>query len=108
MRIDLPCCGFKNCKFQFDGNCTNRNEYDRCEFQEYKHDFYNAIEHLRETESCFGCKFAIDGAACLCEDCDIDEADCNEKCTWWGNPCGLCINESNWTFLGIRGDYTWM
>lgn len=22
MRIDLPNCGFKNCKYCFDGNCT--------------------------------------------------------------------------------------
>lgn len=31
MRIDLPQCGFKNCKFQADGNCISKNEYDRCE-----------------------------------------------------------------------------
>lgn len=30
MRIDLPCCSFKNCKFQFDGNCTEESEYDMC------------------------------------------------------------------------------
>ena len=31
MRIDLPQCGFKNCKFQADGNCLQKSEYDRCE-----------------------------------------------------------------------------
>lgn len=31
MRIDLPQCGFKNCKFQADGNCINQREHDRCE-----------------------------------------------------------------------------
>lgn len=34
MRIDLPCCGFKNCRYQFDGNCTNKKEYERCEYME--------------------------------------------------------------------------
>lgn len=30
MRIDLPRCGFKNCRFQADGNCVNESEYSRC------------------------------------------------------------------------------
>ena len=73
MRIDLPCGGFKSCHFQADGNCTKRNEYARCEFQEYKKGFYELVEYIREIGSCFGCKYAIDGAECLCEDCDVDE-----------------------------------
>ena len=36
MRIDLPTCGFKSCRYCFDGNCTKRVEYDRCEYREYK------------------------------------------------------------------------
>lgn len=36
MRIDLPTCGFKSCRYCFDGNCTNKVEYDRCEYREYK------------------------------------------------------------------------
>lgn len=36
MRIDLPNCGFKNCKYCFDGNCTKPEEYDRCEFIKMK------------------------------------------------------------------------
>lgn len=33
MRIDLPCCGFHACRFQFDGNCTNKQKYVVCEYQ---------------------------------------------------------------------------
>ena len=36
MRIDLPTCGFKSCKYCFDGNCTKKVEYDRCEYRGYK------------------------------------------------------------------------
>ena len=32
MRIELPTCGFKNCKYYFDGNCTNKIEYHKCEY----------------------------------------------------------------------------
>lgn len=32
MRIDLPLCGFKQCKYQSDGNCTRQIEYDRCAY----------------------------------------------------------------------------
>ena len=40
MRIDLPTCGFKSCRYCFDGNCTKRVEYDRCEYHEYKNLYY--------------------------------------------------------------------
>lgn len=33
MRIDLPQCNFKNCRFSLDGNCTKKIEYDRCEYR---------------------------------------------------------------------------
>ena len=33
MRLDLPQCNFKNCRFSFDGNCTNKIEYERCEYR---------------------------------------------------------------------------
>ena len=36
MRIDSPTCGFKPCRYCFDGNYTNKVEYDRCEYSEYK------------------------------------------------------------------------
>ena len=30
MRIDLPACSFKNCRYNEDHNCTKPNEYERC------------------------------------------------------------------------------
>lgn len=33
MRIDLPQCNFKFCLYSFDGNCTNKNRYETCEYQ---------------------------------------------------------------------------
>ena len=59
-----------------------------------------AIDHVRSAEGCWGCKFAVEGAACRCEDCDIDD-DCNENCPWWGNPCGLCEDGDNWIWAGV-------
>lgn len=32
MRIDLPGCGFKNCRYSFDGNCTKPNRQEKCEY----------------------------------------------------------------------------
>ena len=32
MRADLPLCDFKNCKYQFDGNCTVKERYDECDY----------------------------------------------------------------------------
>ena len=42
MRIDLPGCNFKNCCFSYDGNCTNKIEYDRCEYRIAKCDLAEA------------------------------------------------------------------
>lgn len=36
MRIDLPLCNFRNCKYQFDGNCRDKVEYEQCEFTRIK------------------------------------------------------------------------
>lgn len=36
MRIDLPRCNFKNCRYCFDSNCTNQNRYKTCDFREAK------------------------------------------------------------------------
>ena len=32
MRADLPLCNFKNCKYQFDGNCTVKERHDKCDY----------------------------------------------------------------------------
>ena len=32
MKTDLPKCRFKLCRYQLDGNCTNKIEYKRCEY----------------------------------------------------------------------------
>ena len=33
MRIDLSQCGFHNCRYQFDGNCTSKSKYSKCEYR---------------------------------------------------------------------------
>ena len=33
MRIDLPGCSFKNCKYCSDCNCINQNKYETCDFR---------------------------------------------------------------------------
>lgn len=35
MRIDLPGCNFKNCKYSFDGNCTNKQKYENCDYRHF-------------------------------------------------------------------------
>ena len=36
MRIDLPQCGLDSCKYSFDGNCTNKQRHQGCEFAYFK------------------------------------------------------------------------
>ena len=32
MLIDMPLCNFKNCRYCFDGNCTNKVKCEVCEY----------------------------------------------------------------------------
>ena len=34
MRIDLPCCPLKYCRYQNDGNCTDKSRYESCPLRE--------------------------------------------------------------------------
>ncbi len=36
MRIDLPQCNLKTCRYSFDGNCTERELYERCDYASLK------------------------------------------------------------------------
>lgn len=51
MRIDLPGCGFKDCKYNFDCNCKDRNKYKKCEYKSLHNTIpydcdYNHIKEL--------------------------------------------------------------
>lgn len=54
MRIDLPTCGFKPCRYCFDGNCTKKVEYDRCEYREYKNSL--RVHGRWDGDTCTACK----------------------------------------------------
>lgn len=64
MRIDLPTCGFKSCRYCFDSNCTNRVEYNMCEYREYKDSLQshgNWIEYqIPQIICCSNCDWATD------------------------------------------------
>lgn len=39
MRIDLPICSLKDCRYNFDCNCISKNRKETCEFDMYKKAF---------------------------------------------------------------------
>lgn len=48
MRIDLPLCKFKYCRYNSDCNCVSQNRFDSCE---YKTDLEEAVKlTLKKTE----------------------------------------------------------
>lgn len=51
MRIDLPGCGFRNCKYYFDGNCTDKVKYSDCKMSFLENYYYKSIENLYKTET---------------------------------------------------------
>ena len=51
MRIDLPCCGFRNCKSYFDGNCIDNVRYSDCIMSFLESYYDKSIENLYKTET---------------------------------------------------------
>lgn len=55
MRIDLPQCGFKNCRFNSDGNCRRRSEYERCD---HAHAIMMLERLIMDDKICWLCQYA--------------------------------------------------
>lgn len=51
MRADLPLCDFKNCKYQFDGNCTVKERYDECDYMKLYHRWQNMMNMLEQFDA---------------------------------------------------------
>lgn len=49
MKINLPFCTFKPCKFYNDGNCTEEKQYKECEFMRLK---MKQLDELEEEVEC--------------------------------------------------------
>ena len=57
MRIDLPLCDFKFCKFESDSNCTSTSgKRERCE--------YLRLKTKEDDETCGYCGMHVDDCAC--------------------------------------------
>lgn len=68
MRIDLPLCSFKNCKWEADCNCTSKSDYDKC--------YYRLLEKtLKEVL--------------------IESEYCRSSCThsYYEKGCGYCCDD---------------
>ena len=78
------------------------------ELEQAKRERDEAISWLRYSGECYGCLYAFDDKPALCEDCNESEENCNESCTWFGDPCGNCdlFERDNWQWRGVKeADY---
>ncbi len=54
MRIDLPLCNLKTCRYSFDGNCTDKIKYEQCEYTLAKEErphgewIFSGVEHTAD------------------------------------------------------------
>ena len=97
----------KDCKWHdsVDGP-TAKIEQLQSELEQVKRERNEAISCLRYSGECYGCLYAIDDEPALCEACNESEENCNESCTWFGDPCGNCnqYEKDNWKWRGAKED----
>ena len=53
MRIDLPQCDLKTCRFCFDGNCINADKYEQCSYTVVINNCKRFLNMLRQTGKTF-------------------------------------------------------
>ena len=73
MRIDLPYCGFKNCRYCFDGNCMKPSELEKCEYWYLLHE-----EAYQEDEELL--KKILESGDC--NDCALLNSQCRYAPGW--------------------------
>lgn len=70
MRIDLPRCDFKNCKYQFDGNCMDKGRYEKCEYIELALNDLPSVQPERKNGKWIKVKpIGGDTEVCMCPYC---------------------------------------
>lgn len=84
MRIDLPLCNLKTCRYCFDGNCTDKIKYEQCEYTLAKIAFIPTAE--LDTTNDFGEWIDVngDGSIMKCSKCG------EEVCCKDNNFCPNC------------------
>ena len=105
MLLKLRAEELEQCSHDFDMAILN---YDSVcsELKSVKRERDEATSCLRYSGECYGCLYAIDDEPVLCEACNESEENCNESCTWFGDPCGNCnqYEKDNWEWRGARED----
>ena len=74
MRIDLPQCNLKTCKYQADGNCVDRNRFETCEYIFAKEEIKRLekeLGKLKIVKNCDNCKYGeVSGMDEPCRSCN--------------------------------------
>lgn len=97
MRMGLPCCPIKYCRYHFDGNCTAIGTYrDYCEYRATNKTLEEMQARLaeRERERDAAVRFISSGRKKDCDSCKYEQVDTDST------PCRDCHSLSS-------GNYEW-
>lgn len=75
MRIDLPGCNLKTCRYSSDGNCVDKNRYNSCEYTELKKPHKTNVIHVidRDEYYCANCDRNVSNKGyTYCPDCGYE------------------------------------
>ena len=108
MRIDLPSCSFKYCRYNSDCSCTAKNKRESCEFERYKKSSEKMIPKKPintpdcvecEKEDCEGClSFKYGFSVTVCPNCKklVENSDNGGIETY--HYCPNCGQALDWNF----------
>lgn len=91
MRIDLPQCGFRDCRKCFDGNCRSIDDYRKCEFA-IDRSKLRAYEVEKQWEPCIDAYGKLKEFIC----------ECGHGTTSASNYCPQCGAKMDNTDIGLR------
>ena len=81
MRIDLPQCNLKTCRYQADGNCVDRNRFETCEYTFAKEEIKRLKKEL---------EYATNLTPKICETCKYEDE------LGYEEPCNSCNGANKW------------
>lgn len=50
MRVDLPVCPYKSCRYHYGECCVSQERYERCEYSSQRKEIYDVVKEISKKD----------------------------------------------------------